>query len=631
MAWYNTYRPTEFSQVIGQDLVKSVLENALQKKKVKHAYLLSGSRGIGKTTLARIFAHKLNHTEQNPQAKIDIVELDAASHSKVEYIREMIENAQTPPMAGEYKVYIIDEVHMLSKAAMNSLLKILEEPPKYLVFLLATTNPEKLLPTVTSRLTKLNLHNHTDQEIVQHLQQIASEEGLDIDEESLKIIAKRAQGSQRDAINLLETVASYELDSYTAKETAEILGLVTNEFLELTAKQLSQGLSQEFLGQARASSLDGKSFLGQLLDYLLDQELQGEKRYSHLIWSVAKVLDLQLPVNTVVTSLALVQNQLSQDGSDEGNNSGSNSPSPSSPKSRYPEGYVRESSFSYERESGSGTSKTSAESPVNEPNFEQTETTPAAEVQSTFSSQDEPHTSSGEAVTEGSTSSTEESQLETGESTSTTATTEATESQTGTPSSSTLNDSTFNRFLKQLSQRSDAPPMLKMMIQDLEGEVVSEEKILLTVSNGVFLGQLKSEKFKKFVHQKLQENFGWSGQIQADKRDHKSSSQKTETATDSSVVTSSEDSASQVVDNSGSAQAEPEPGTPPSNIESEVESKDFYVVYKRKPGNLEETNISVIHEVPKPESSGIQKQANNSSGETDNWEQAAEEMFEFED
>ena len=315
MAWYNIYRPAKFEDVIGQTLVKSVLQNSLAQNKIKHGYLLSGPKGTGKTTLARIFASSVNDLAQNPEAKLDIIELDAASNTGVDNIRQLIDSAQTPPFAGKYKVYIIDEVHMLSKSAMNALLKILEEPPEYLIFILATTNPEKLLPTVLSRLTKLTLTSHTEKDIADRLSFIAKDQKMSIDPESLKLIAKRAGGGQRDAINLLETLHSYNLEKYTLAETTKLLGLLPTESLHnVCVSLLNKDLKslKEDLQIVEQSGIDGESFLGQLLEFLLDLSFEGEGDLDALIIPVAKILDLKLPINTVVSSVALVQAKLNE-------------------------------------------------------------------------------------------------------------------------------------------------------------------------------------------------------------------------------------------------------------------------------------------------------------------------------
>jgi DNA polymerase III subunit gamma/tau len=315
MAWYNIYRPSKFEDVSGQAIVKSVLQNALLHNKVKHGYLLSGPKGTGKTTLARIFANNLNDLDNNSQASMDIIELDAASNSGVDNIRNLIESAKTAPFAGAYKVYIIDEVHMLSKSAMNALLKILEEPPEYLVFLLATTNPEKLLPTVLSRLTKLTLTSHTLQDIIDRLKFIAKTEKMSIDQGSLELIAKRAGGGQRDAINILETLYSYGLDKYTLTETTNLLGLLHTELLSEIAGVFAQQdfvAIKEMITKVEKVGLDGESFLGQLLGFLLEQSFEVGGGFDSLIIPVAEILDLKLPINTISASFGLIQAKLKE-------------------------------------------------------------------------------------------------------------------------------------------------------------------------------------------------------------------------------------------------------------------------------------------------------------------------------
>ena len=315
MAWYNVYRPTKFEDVSGQAIVKSVLQNAIVHNKVKHGYLLSGPKGTGKTTLARIFANNLNDLECNPQASMDIIELDAASNSGVDNIRNLIESAKTAPFAGAYKVYIIDEVHMLSKSAMNALLKILEEPPQYLVFLLATTNPEKLLPTVLSRLTKLTLTSHTLQDIVGRLEYIADTEKMIIDQSSLELIAKRAGGGQRDAINILETLYSYGLGEYKIADTTNLLGLLPIELLiEIAQLFISQDFMaiKEMILKVEKVGLDGENFMGQLLSYLLEQSFEVSNDFDDLIIPIAEILDLRLPINTIAASFALIQAKLKE-------------------------------------------------------------------------------------------------------------------------------------------------------------------------------------------------------------------------------------------------------------------------------------------------------------------------------
>lgn len=312
MNWYNKYRPSDFDQVLGQDLVKSVLQNSLEKNRIKHGYLFSGPKGVGKTTLARIFAAKLNNTNSETQNSIDIIELDAASNTGIDNIRQLIDSSKTPPISGKYKIYIIDEVHMLSKSAMNALLKTLEEPPTYLVFLLATTNPEKLLPTVLSRLTKLNLNAHTQQDLVQNIQRIADIEKLIIDTESLELIARRSGGSQRDSINYLETISSYDFDKISIQQTSQILGLLPLNILEKTLTSLETNtLNIDLISQIENLGFDGDTFLGQFLEYLIDLGFKNNNQFSELIPLVAETISLKLPLTSPTTSLAIIQAKFS--------------------------------------------------------------------------------------------------------------------------------------------------------------------------------------------------------------------------------------------------------------------------------------------------------------------------------
>jgi DNA polymerase III subunit gamma/tau len=307
--WYNAYRPQQFDEVIGQELAVRVMKNAIDKKRVKNGYLLSGSRGVGKTTLARIFANSLNDVATNPTASIDIYEMDAASNTSVDDVRLLIENASTPPLVGEYKIFIIDEVHMLSKSAMNALLKILEEPPVYLVFIFATTNPEKILQTVLSRLIKLDLQDHTIDNLVGNLEMIAKKEDVRIDKESLELIAKKANGGQRDAINYLQTVSEYNLDQYTTADIASILGIMPNAILEaiiyaVKSADVTKDYKKSLIANIGKLQITPVAMINQLLSKLLDDHFDGNTANSDLIPALSDYASLNLPVSNLVEVIA---------------------------------------------------------------------------------------------------------------------------------------------------------------------------------------------------------------------------------------------------------------------------------------------------------------------------------------
>ena len=245
------YRPTTFDTVVGQGALVQTLKNAIGSGKLAHAYLFCGPRGVGKTTCARIFAktinceHRTNDGEAcnecescqsfNEQRSYNIHELDAASNNSVDNIRELIDQVKIPPQIGKYKVFIIDEVHMLSQAAFNAFLKTLEEPPKHALFIMATTEKQKILPTILSRCQTYDFQRITNQDIVAQLAYIASKEGIKAEPQALQVIAQKADGGMRDALSIFDQIASFTGGELTYQATISNLNILDYElFFRLT-------------------------------------------------------------------------------------------------------------------------------------------------------------------------------------------------------------------------------------------------------------------------------------------------------------------------------------------------------------------------------------------------------------
>ncbi|MBR4418779.1 MAG: DNA polymerase III subunit gamma/tau [Clostridia bacterium] len=221
-SFYRIYRPKSFDAVVGQEFITRTLSNQIASQKIGHAYLFCGTRGTGKTSVAKIFADAVNCENfkdgkvcgqcawcQNPNKSMDIFEIDAASNNGVDAVRDLIESVKYPPVVGKYKVYIIDEVHMFSGAAFNALLKTLEEPPAHVIFVLATTEPHKLLPTVQSRCLRFNFQNVGLADLEKVIKGVFQNEKITADDAAVTLIAKEGQGSVRDALSFADTVAAY--------------------------------------------------------------------------------------------------------------------------------------------------------------------------------------------------------------------------------------------------------------------------------------------------------------------------------------------------------------------------------------------------------------------------------------
>ena len=223
------YRPSNFENVVGQGHVTKTLKNSILDKKIPSAILFCGPRGVGKTSCARIFAREINDFNSTDDLSFNIFELDAASNNKVEDIRDLIDKVRIPPQSGKYKVYIIDEVHMLSKNAENAFLKTLEEPPPYIVFILATTEKNKILPTILSRCQIYDFNRISENEIFENLKLICNKEEVTFEDEALNIIAKKSDGSLRDSLTILDRVVSFTNKKISLKETSAILNVLDDE------------------------------------------------------------------------------------------------------------------------------------------------------------------------------------------------------------------------------------------------------------------------------------------------------------------------------------------------------------------------------------------------------------------
>ena len=282
------YRSSTFDDLIGQDHVARTLKKAIQSGRIAHAYLFCGTRGTGKTSTARILARCLNCEKSDgptpePCNKcnsclaiargddIDVIEIDAASNTGVDNVRDIISNAQYRPARSRFKVYIIDEVHMLSKSAFNALLKTLEEPPEHVKFILATTEPEKVLPTILSRCQRYDFRNIPTREIAAHLRDITKKEKIKADDDALLLVAKAGAGSMRDALSLLDRLLSVGEKDLTADMIEQMLGLPKTELLFDLAQAIGEGDVKSALKQADAivaGGLSVDSLLAALVDHL---------------------------------------------------------------------------------------------------------------------------------------------------------------------------------------------------------------------------------------------------------------------------------------------------------------------------------------------------------------------------
>ena len=281
------YRPSTFNSVVGQETITATLKNAIRNNQVAQAFLFCGPRGVGKTTCARIFAKALNceHLTDdfepcntcdscnafNNSASFNVFELDAASNNSVEGIRDLVDQVRIPPQGAKYKVYIIDEVHMLTGAAFNAFLKTLEEPPAYAKFIMATTEKHKILPTILSRCQVYDFKRINDNDIVRHLQYVAQQEGVQAEEDALRVVAAKADGALRDALSIFDQPVSFTGKNITYKETIDNLNVLdVDNYFQIVDMVLSEDVSGALLllDDILAKGFDPQHFIAGLATHI---------------------------------------------------------------------------------------------------------------------------------------------------------------------------------------------------------------------------------------------------------------------------------------------------------------------------------------------------------------------------
>ena len=292
-ALYRKYRPQTFNDIVGQNHIVSVLKNAIDKNQISHAYLFYGSRGTGKTSIAKIFANEVNGNEIYQKENVDIIEIDAASNNGVDEVRDIKEAIKFLPTEGKYKVYIIDEVHMLTTAAFNALLKTLEEPPAHVIFILATTEIHKIPATILSRCQRFEFKNLSQEQLIDRLKYIAKEESLVIEEAAIEKIATLAKGGLRDAISILDQVSNYS-EEITLNHILEVTSSISEDdilefYRDLLKRDVTKSLLKynEFVAQAKDTKLLLNDLINVTRDIVVYKNLKDTK---HTAYNVEKIV-----------------------------------------------------------------------------------------------------------------------------------------------------------------------------------------------------------------------------------------------------------------------------------------------------------------------------------------------------
>ena len=325
------YRPSTFSTVVGQRALTTTLKNAIAQDRLAHAYLFCGSRGVGKTSCARIFAKTINCQNRTPEGEacnecpscrtfnenrsLNIIELDAASHNGVDDIKSLIEQVMVPPTEGRYRVFIIDEVHMLTNAAFNAFLKTLEEPPAHAIFILATTEKHKIIPTILSRCQIYDFNRITIPDMVAHLQYVAEQENITTEPAALNVIARHADGAMRDALSIFDQVAASSRGNVSYALTIANLNVLDDTYFErlvdaFTRQDVPAALN--IYGEVRDKGFDSLFFINGLGAYLRDLMVARDPSTLHLLEATDDVkakmaqLGASLPPEFFYRSMAII-------------------------------------------------------------------------------------------------------------------------------------------------------------------------------------------------------------------------------------------------------------------------------------------------------------------------------------